>query len=112
MIYSPIHSHLLTQSIVISIVLAIYWGAKSLNVIEEPKNSKRLYSKVLQTPYMHSHIEHTKTIGDYNVTNLLRTYMYPPSQKPQIRCILMSSFHKVCSHELTNDLSFTASQEL
>lgn len=56
MIYSPIHSHLLTQSIVISIVLAIDWGAKSLNVIEEPKNSKRLYSKVLQTLYMHSHI--------------------------------------------------------
>lgn len=77
MIYSPIHSRLLTQSIVISIVLAIGWRAKSLsvieNVIEEPKIGKNTYSKVLQTPYMHSHIEHTKTIGDYNVTNLLRT---------------------------------------
>lgn len=39
MIYSPIHSHLLTQSvvipIVIPIVLAIDWGGKSLNFIEE-----------------------------------------------------------------------------
>lgn len=51
MIYSPIHSHLLTQSIVISIVLAIDWEVQSLNAIEEPKNSNELNSNV--TFYQH-----------------------------------------------------------